>query len=285
MNINWRKNVILKKSRRYWFAAYREFWKLRPNDNSRLTHPPILVNSIPKSGTHLLMQIVSALPSALDSGNFIASTPSFTMREANTEAISMRIEKLLPNEICGGHIFYHELYNESIKSTNALHLFIYRDPRDICISEAHYLSDMNRWHRLHRPFSSLTTLKDRVDLSIYGMPDRRELYYPSILERYERFLPWLDQPNVLPIKFEDLQTGMLPAIVKTIFERYNEKTPNRLELETITEEAIARIMPSESHTFRSGKIEQWRKHMCAEQLDYFNENCAHILDRLDYPLR
>ena len=49
--------------------------------------PPIIINSLPKSGTHLLLQVVLGLPSYSTYGGFIATTPSLTMRRRSDEAL------------------------------------------------------------------------------------------------------------------------------------------------------------------------------------------------------
>ena len=52
-------------------------------------------------------------------------------------------------------------------------IFIYRDPRDIVISEANYLYDMNKFHSLHKFFKNKHKLKDRIKLAIEGINSKK----------------------------------------------------------------------------------------------------------------
>ena len=52
---------------------------------------------------------------------------------------------------------------------NVVHYFVYRDPRDVVISEAHYLREMNRWHRLAPYFRKLRVDRRRHHAFHHGL--------------------------------------------------------------------------------------------------------------------
>jgi len=70
--MNWRKSVLLKKGMRYGFDVVRHPYALFLKEFDYLGYPPVLANSFPKSGTHLLIQILQALPGIRDLGDFLA---------------------------------------------------------------------------------------------------------------------------------------------------------------------------------------------------------------------
>ena len=135
--MNYRKSILAKKTLRYTSALLRPFLK-------RGASTPILANSFPKSGTHLLVQILEALPDVRDWANFIASTPSLTLKETKGSTSAKRLHNLGSGELVGSHLFYSEEIRAAIKERGILHYFIYRDPRDIVVSEVNYLTKMNR---------------------------------------------------------------------------------------------------------------------------------------------
>src|SRR6478735_1766396 len=66
--------------------------------------PPVIANSFPKSGTHLLVQLVQGLPETVNFGAFLASmTSSFRFRERTSGETCRFIRRTLPGEIVRGH--------------------------------------------------------------------------------------------------------------------------------------------------------------------------------------
>ena len=55
--------------------APRAIARLTASPHDYQTRPPIIVNSLPKSGTHLLMQVAQALLETIQYGSFITQTP------------------------------------------------------------------------------------------------------------------------------------------------------------------------------------------------------------------
>ena len=99
--------------------------------------PPVLANSFPKSGTHLLVQIVEGLPDRTNYGTFLASnTSSFQLRERSPENTCGFIRGFVPGEIVRGHLYYDPAYAEELNRRRTVNYFVYRDPRDVVVSEA-----------------------------------------------------------------------------------------------------------------------------------------------------
>lgn len=268
--MSFRKNVVTKKLVRYLNNLLRPIRLSKLKDNAWANNPPILVNSFPKSGTHLLHQIVSGIPNTIDYGNFIASTPSLTFSEVSSKKINSRISGILPGEIVASHIHYSELYNKELERRNIFKLFIYRDLRDVTISEAHYLSKMNKWHKLSPEFSKLESMEDRIMLSLNGLPSDHPIYYPNVAERFRKYKGWLTSEKVLALRFEDVVSSDNEQFLSKIAEYYlkhrDDEMMSGADLVNLFQDAID---PKKSHTFRSGKKEQWKDIYTNEMLELY----------------
>jgi hypothetical protein len=247
-------------------------------------HPPVLANSFPKSGTHLLVQIVEGLPGRRNFGEFLASTTSsFQFRERSPDETCRFIRRFLPGEIIRGHLYYEPQYAAELAQRRTINYFIYRDPRDVVVSEAHYLREMNRWHRLHRYFCAAASIEDAIMLSINGLdPPVPGIVYPNIAERFARYHGWLQSDDCLAIRFEDLVSERQPEIIRAIAEFYAPRTTTPFDVDAAVAHMSTLIAPKKSHTFRSGKRAGWEREFTAAHRDRFAEVAGDLLVRLGY---
>ena len=281
--MNWRKSVILKKTVRYGFNTIRKPCNWVIDKNKLLKNPPILANSFPKSGTHLLIQILQAIPDIRDWGLFLASTPSFSFREITEEKMARKILGIVPNELVSAHMFYSEKVAKALAQKNGVHFFIYRDPRDIVISEAHYLTQMNTWHRLHKYFKTLPDINSRIMFSITGAIDPNFPYdYPNIAARFNRYKRWIGHPEVFSLRFEDLIQVGNEALIKQILHFYVQKSGKQFDLNNLAEKAVSNINPKNSHTFREGKCAAWKGVFTKEHKEVFKKYAGQLLIDLGY---
>lgn len=255
--MNHRRNLVVKKLWRYGAAVPRAILRLTRTPASHAQRPPVLVNSFPKSGTHLLVQALSVIPGLRDWGDFWASQPSFTFREQSPRQMKARIDRVAPGELVCGHLHHSNVVARALQSRRIAHFFIYRDPRDVVVSEAHYLAHMNRWHRLHAQFRQRPTAADRLLLSIEGLPEGR-LAYPNVAARFARFAPWLDRADVCAINYEDLISERRDETLARIFGFYGRHVGHAIDVAALVRAAQAAIQPARSHTFRRGGRGGWR---------------------------
>src|SRR5262245_26832216 len=86
-----RKASALPSSFLRWSSAR----KAGPQDFA--IQPPVFVNSFPKSGTHLLVQLAAGLPGRKNYGTFLASmTSSFWFRERTVVDTCRCIQRFAP---------------------------------------------------------------------------------------------------------------------------------------------------------------------------------------------
>ncbi len=281
-------SAVVRKGTALLQQVPRAFARQRTSERDYLENPPILCNSVPKSGTHLLAQILGAIPGVKDFGSFIASTPTLTQVERSAAETSRLIRRMVPLEIVRAHLFHGVAAEEALRSRNVAHFIIHRDPRDIVCSEAHYLGEMNRWHRLHKYFKPLSP-EDRIELAITGDREgRMSVPYPGIAERYGRYVPWIQSESVCPIRFEDLVGGpeRLEASVSEILRFFDSmRTGDRSSSDFARSLATccAAISPKDSHTYREGGgAHSWRRIFSERNLETFRAEASSLLAALNY---
>lgn len=277
------RSPLLRKS----FAFARQVPRLAVRMTSRredyLQNPPCLANSVPKSGTHLLLQVLRGIPGTRYFGSFIASLPALTMQERSERAQILRMRALVPGEAVGAHIHYSPRYAEILEEMNAAHFFIYRDPRDIVVSEALYLARMSPWHRLHKTFATLPNDDERIAFAITG--DQNGVFpfpWGNIAERYGKYLGWMERKDVCSLRFEDLNGERRKSVVRRIVEFYASRTSSSLDIEETARLAMANIDPEKSHTFRSGIPGGWRNKLNDRNIELIRELAGDLLVRLGY---
>ena len=246
--------------------------------------PPIFGNSKPKSGSHLLLQILNGFTQIMPY-TYVAAGPVRTINKDGGRRIVDRVAadlKSIPRGVIGWG--YVEANNENIAvlcQPDRVNYFIYRDPRDMLVSQVFFATNMHEDHGMHAFYNSLPDFGERLKVAITGI-DRDGLKMVSVKQRYEGVFQWLEQPGVMCIRFEDLidkrdatLSVMLDEVEKT---SYKIPTPREKALEILVEA----IQPKKSHTFRSGKTGGWREHFTDEHKILFKDVAGDLLFRLGY---
>jgi hypothetical protein len=246
---------------------------------------PILLGiSFPKSGTHLLDQILlgfsKVAPFSRRLHSFYAEYDGESGRKHSPEQALAWVNSLKPRDIASAHLFAREQVVKCACSSAFVPYFIFRDPRDVVVSHVFYVTDMEARHVHHDYYQSLPDFNARLSVSILGRP-KAEIEFPDIAERFAPYLGWLDQPAVMTIHFEDLIHDR-PGTLNRLIDHLLVRAPLRAPRERILESLETSINPKRSPTFRSGKTGEWRKYFTEEHKQIFKDVVGDLLVRLGY---
>jgi hypothetical protein len=249
---------------------------------------PILLGiSFPKSGTHLLDQILLGFnqiaPFSRRLHSFYAEYEGESGRKRSAEQALAWLDSLRPGDITSAHLFARQEVMGRVCTPAFIPYFIFRDPRDVAVSHVFYVTDMETRHVHHDYYQSLPDFDERLKVSILGRLDSLEpdVEFPDIAARFAPYLGWLDQRSVMKIHFEDL-INERAATLNRIIDHFLTRVPLQAPRALILESLESSINPSGSPTFRSGKTGEWKKHFTPEHKKIFKEVAGDLLIRLGY---
>jgi len=148
----------------------------------------LVVNTIPKAGTHLLTQFLADL--GMVEGGSLPERPAartWYVLDGETHVSAKSFVSSLATAPLGG-------YGHLVFSTPML--FLYRHPLAILVSMARYLGEEsnNALNHFMRGLSLDKRLDELIESPLLG----------KFSDRIDQFSPWLALPSVIPISFEEL---------------------------------------------------------------------------------
>jgi hypothetical protein len=237
--------------------------------------PKILANSIPKSGTHLLERLLYLLPG-------LSRQFARTFSCQKSAAFARRCARLKRGQFLVSHLFYHEEHMQTLRRHGIKPILLIRDPRDIVLSNVSYITRKNRKHRLHAHFvSQLKTDQERLHFCIRGSNHPPELPLSEVLEKFHS---WMQTPDVLVVRFEDLigeagggsaakQRQNIESILDFIGVQPDQKLKQSL---------MQKLFHRGSKTFNKGQINQWKTRFDEEDKRVFKEVAGDWLIKYGY---
>jgi len=248
--------------------------------------PAVLGNAMPKSGSHLIIQVLQGL---VNLGPFV--NPGFPPVNRSEDNRKLSNGEVLENihRMQSGDIGYGYLQARP----PFLHLppylamiFVYRDPRDFIISQVFYATKMHRGHGMHRYYTeTLKTMEERINAAIQGVAEDAEITdspLSDVRTKYDKYLDWLADPEVLSLRFEDLIMNREVALGKILDflqgRGLNLLTPRPKAIEMLK----SAIVPKSSGTFRKGTPGNWKEHFTLQNKAAFKALSGDLLTRLGY---
>lgn len=246
--------------------------------------PALLGISFPKSGTHLLDQILlgfsNVAPYAKRVHSFYAEYEGESGKKREPQQALAWLDSLRPGDVASAHLFARPEAVERVCSPKFAPYFIFRDPRDVVVSHVFYVTDMEARHVHHEYYQSLPDFNARLTVSILGRPDAG-IEFPNIADRFAPYLGWLERDEVLALHFEDLIHGRAATLTR-IMDHLLVRAPLQTSRQLILDSLEASINPTKSPTFRSGKTGEWKKHFTGEHKKIFKEAAGELLVKLGY---
>jgi len=155
---------------------------------------PLFLNSLPKSGSHLLQNIVRM---------FVPIGQQYRAQFIQWPNLQQHLAAFDPqrNLMSFGHLFFADA--SAIELAGVRKILLYRDPYDWVLAQARFfLSDEFRGNVDFIKGGRLG-VDDLLSLMIFGMGNKQ----PSLADMYElNVVAWLGSSAVYPVRFEDLRT-------------------------------------------------------------------------------
>ena len=261
------------------FSRRINFYLLNPRKLiGRVLGPKVLVMSVQKSGTNLLVHTLDLVP-------FLRYQGTLAM-DSRKEAIR-RIENLTPGGVLSSHHARDSELDNLIDHCGIKVLFIIRDPRDVSVS-LYYWIEKTQYHHFHNTFIDLPNKDERLMKIITGFEpentDGSKQGIVSIDYHFRRRLSWMENPRYLTVRFENLigQSGggdmnNQLSTLKSIQQFLEIKLLDR-DYKYIQDNIFSR----RTATFRRGLIGSWKEEFSDAHKAAFKEFAGDLLIDLGY---
>ena len=251
----------------------------------RLASAPVVFgNAMPKSGSHLIIQVLYGLTRL---GPFVnPGLPPVNRWEDNRKlsenAILNNLHRMRPGDIGYGYIKAREPFLSALSRQGMATVFVYRDPRDVIVSHVFYATEMHAGHGMHQYYSEvLETMEERINAAIQGV-DEPDSELSSVRVKYENYLGWLETPDILCMRFEDLILTRDAAISRLL--DYLESRGYQAGMGRDVDLSVLKgaIAPGRSGTFRKGQPGNWKEHFTPANKALFKDVAGDLLICLGY---
>jgi len=275
----------------------------------------ILVNSLPKSGTHLLTKAVEIfgyndyaniqkpnqkknpvnfdyreVKNALNETSLKAkgaiSIGSLSPLYVSPEIFQQWLTPLLSKTYIVGHISYNPSLSPLLTKLNYHHLFIIRDPRAVLPSLLSFILNpqgIPKKHFLEADLRQMSQVQ-RLDFILEGgYAPKAKATVKSFAHVYRDMLSWQQEPNCLTIRFEDLvgeQGGGSIKRQKQVIK--NIATYLKLPFTKAIVNKLDTLYNPSSPTFRIGKIDSWKSSMKPEIIERLTTYCDPLRQEAGY---
>ncbi|PWH16910.1 MAG: hypothetical protein DDG59_08710 [Anaerolineae bacterium] len=273
--------VLLKHLRwrlRRWQAG------LRWGFDYQASLPAVLGNAMPKSGSHLIIQVLQGLTRL---GPFVnPGFPPVNRAEDNRkldDAETLRnLKRLRSGDIAYGYVQAREPFLSLLTQPQYATIFVYRDPRDMLVSHVFYATQIHRSHGMHAYYTQrLENMEQRLNAAIYGVDDP-EARLTGVRQKYLDYLGWLETPGVLCLRFEELILNRRAALLRILDYLHERGFEQRVEQEQALIVLEQAIVPKRSGTFRKAQPGNWREYFSEANKAAFKAVAGDLLIRLGY---
>jgi hypothetical protein len=291
---------------------------------STLSQSRIFINSLPKSGTHLLAKTVELLGYREHFGGDAniddpaRVTPLFInyrevkdalAREQKQPALSPDgavavgtltpiyvapetfgawLAALAPGCYLLGHVMYSPALRPLLADLGYRHLFILRDPRAVIVSLLDFILDARGMPRPHFLQSDFQTMSTRARLEFIlngGAAPRAGVTTQGVAAVYLALLEWASDPDCLMVRFEDL-VGPRGGGSAERQRTAIERIITHLGHDVNqAADLMTAVFDPDSRTFRAGQIDGWKSELDAANLAQLNAYCAPLCQAAGYEVK
>ena len=244
----------------------------------------VILNSLPKSGTHLVHLILKEL-GYIDYEGFYASTSPATMRVKSAQSAITAFSQVLDGEVFCSHAFFHSRIEGALEDEGLCPMvFVSRDPRAVFVSELHYLTELNRVHRYSRYLARLPSPEAKFRALLYGDPNA-PFFFPDFAQRVEAYAGWLDCQKVLQLKFETLVSDAKSTQISEIVDflsltRRESLSPSKRD--QIVESVVRNLEPRASHTYTGLPPNRWKSQLTTDERAELENTLGPLIEKFGY---
>jgi hypothetical protein len=262
----------------------------------------IFINSIPKSGTNLVIRCLELLgmkerghigsayllgPNLRHKITRIVSYPFSSgylvgiilKAEMNRFYINRKLKRVRNNEFVSGHVGYTDKLLNRILELDYKTIHIIRDPRAVIASQVPFILSTSR-HPLNKMFNRIE--KKQCYEKIFRGDSSKKFNLQSIKTQYEAIKIWTESKETLIIKFEDL-IGSSGGGSDEIQRETIADICNHIGISTKNiDYVIENLFGSKSRTFRKGRIDSWKDEIPIELLAEIDKELESIIENFGY---
>lgn len=265
----------------------------------------IFINGFPKSGTHLVEQMIKTICPPMRAerpwaGSFAGN--SWTEVWIEDFRLFRQLGWLNDGAYAKGHLGHRKDIEMFIWGIGASMLFAYRDPRDVAVSQCYHI--LNREKGQHPEKEPYWEAFDRggfkavLRMVIEGFQGEERNattgepnYYSGVIARWRHYAPWMVVPWVMSMRFEDMihrREDVAGAIVNLAVTRaalhrgYVATIPDDVKAAAVERMVAATYKTDQSPTFRKGTDRQWVEHFDDEIKALWKQHdpIAHLPDNV-----
>lgn len=284
MDIN---NSVARRVKTTWvrpagIAAYRGYARLRPGRPG----PKVMINSLPKAGTHLVARLLDGVPGMIYAGRHLTLSELDVGGDSGARRVGdldQMLGKVRASQYATGHLAYRADAADTLDRHQVRAVHVVRDPRALVVSTAHYLRNNSR-HPLHetavRDFPALPALFDAL---IDGFATDGGRRYVGVAERWAHFGPWLEREEDHVVRFESL-VGTRGGGTREAQRAAVAGLLGYLGIDSAHGESVMAVgFDERSATFRQGSASGWRSELTDEQSERIHTLALPWLGGLSYP--
>jgi len=156
---------------------------------------PVFLNSVPKSGSHLLRNIVRM---------FVAPEQQYKADFIQLGNLTPHLGAFDParNLLSWGHMIFSD--GPAVALRDVRHIVLYRDPYDWVLARARFFLSDEFQGRLNNIKGGAVSTEDVLNLMIFGAIDKN----PSLVEIFSmNAVAWLGS-RAVPVRYEDIMTHL-----------------------------------------------------------------------------
>jgi len=241
----------------------------------------IMINGFPKAGTHLIEQYIKPIAPPMRAekpwvGTFAGN--SWTEVWIEDFRLFRQMGWLNDGAYCKGHVGYRKDIEMFIWGIGAALIFIYRDLRDVAVSQTHHILGKGQ-HPEREPYQEAAEkggFKAALRMVIKGYRGQERNHatggrnhYAGVVRRWQHYAPWIVVPWIMAIRYEDAihkREAVAGAIVELCVARaalhrgYTATIGDEIKAAAVQRMVAHTYETDKSPTFRKGEDRQWVEH-------------------------